>query len=134
MTDPIALGEDVSRWLRAQLQRAGLAGTLAPIVVNPRTQGWIAGFLEAVSAALGLDASARYSFEARVYVSFYEGSPMGEQLGLEALAMSRQLRSMPGARGLLEQWEPHHAVGARAGAHYAGLHQAMDDLYATLRP
>ena len=134
MTDPIALGEDVSRWLRGQLQRAGLAGTLAPIVVNPRTQGWIAGFLEAVAAALGLDDAARYSFEARVYVSFYEGTPMGEQLGLEALAMSKQLRAMPGARGLLEQWERHHPDGARAGALYAELHRAMDGLYATLRP
>src|SRR3954467_4872551 len=111
MTDPIALGEDVSRWLRAQLQRAGLAGALAPIVVNPRTQGWIAGFLEAVSAALGLDASARYSFEARVYVSFYEGTPMGEQLGLEALATSKQVHAMPGARGLVEQWELHRPDG-----------------------
>ena len=134
MTDPLALGEDVSRWLRGQLQRAGLAGSLAPIVVNPRTQGWIAGFLEAVSAALGLDEAARYSFEARVYVSFYEGSPMGEQLGLEALVMSKQVHSMPGAKGLLEQWERHRADGARAGAVYAQLHHAMDELYATLRP
>lgn len=132
MPDPIALGEDVSRWLRGQLQRAGLAGSLAPIVVNPRTQGWIAGFLEAVSTGMGLDDAARYSFEARVYVSFYEGSPMGEQLGLEALAMSKQLRSMPGARGLLEDWERHRPNGARAGALYVELHRAMDDLYATL--
>jgi hypothetical protein len=133
MVDPLALGEDVSRWLRGQLQRAGLAGSLAPIVVNPRTQGWIAGFLEAVSSALGLDDAARYSFEARVYVSFYEGSPMGEQLGLEALVMSKQVHSMPGAKGLLEQWEQHRAGGARAGACYAELHRAMDDLYATLQ-
>jgi len=133
MNDPLALGEDVSRWLRNQLQRAGLAGSLAPIVINPRTQGWIAGFLEAVSAAFGLDPAARYSFEARVYVSFYEGTPMGEQLGLEALTMAKQIRSMPGAKGLLEQWERHQADGARAGALYVELHRAMDDLYATFQ-
>jgi len=133
MTDPIALGEDVSRWLRGQLERAGLAGTLAPIIVNPRTQGWIAGFLEAVSIAMGLDDAARYSFEARVYVSFYEGSPMGEQLGLEALVTSKQIHSLPGAKGLLEDWERHRPNGARAGALYVELHRAMDDLHATLR-
>src|SRR3954468_22706347 len=97
MVDPIALGEDVARWLRRELERAGLAGSLAPVVVNPRTQGWIAGFLEAVSTGFGLDASARYTLEARVYVSFYEGTPMGEQLGLEALALSKQLGSTAGA-------------------------------------
>src|SRR3954462_15906060 len=98
--DPIALGENVARWLRRELERAGLAGSLAPVVVNPRTQGWIAGFLEAVSAGFGLDASARYTLEARVYVSFYEGTPMGEQLGMEALSIARQLQATPGAKSL----------------------------------
>lgn len=131
-TDPITLGEDVARWLRRQLERAGLAGALAPIVVNPRTQGWIAGFLEAVAAALSLDPAARYSLEARVWVTFYEGTPMGEQLGLEALAMSKQIHSMPGAKGMLADWEHHRAEGARAGALYVELYRATEGLRATL--
>src|SRR3954466_14246115 len=93
MVDPIALGEDVARWLRRELERVGLAGELVPKVVNPRTQGGIAGVLEAVSAGFELDPSARYTLEARVYVSFYEGTPMGEQLGMEALSLARQLQA-----------------------------------------
>jgi hypothetical protein len=132
MTDTITLGEDVARWLRRQLERAGLAGALAPIVVNPRTQGWIAGFLDAVASGLSLEPAARYTLEARVYVTFYEGSPMGEQLGLEALAMSKQIHSMPGAKGMLADWEHHRAEGARAGAIYVDLCRAVDGLRATL--
>src|SRR5437868_7412780 len=112
--DPISLGEDVARWLRRELERVGLAGVPAPKVVNPRTQGWIAGFLEAVAAGFGLDPSARYTLEARVWVTFYEGTPMGEQLGLEAMSMAKQLASMPGARGLQADWERHREDGARA--------------------
>jgi hypothetical protein len=130
--EPIVLGEDVARWLRRELEQAGLAGSLAPIVVNPRTQGWIAGFLEAVSTAFELDPSARYTLEARVYVSFYEGTPMGEQLGLEALAMSKRLDSMPGARGLQMEGARHREEGARAGTLYVQLRRAMDGLRATL--
>jgi hypothetical protein len=132
MTDALTLGEDVARWLRRQLEQAGLAGSLAPIVVNPRTQGWIAGFLEAVSAGFGLDPSSRYTLEARVYISFYEGTPMGEQLGLEALAMSKQIHTRPGMQGLLADWERHRAEGAKAGALYVELSRALDGLRATL--
>ncbi len=131
MTDPIALGEDVARWLRRQLELAGLSGSLAPVVVNPRSQGWIAGFLEAVAAGFELDPAARYSLEARVYVSFYEGTPMGEQLGLEALAMSKQLHAMPGFQGALADWERYREEGARAGASYVQLSRAVETLRAT---
>jgi len=130
--DPLALGEDVARWLRRELERVGLAGVLAPKVVNPRTQGWIAGFLEAVSAGAGLDPSARYTLEARVWVTFYEGTPMGEQLGLEAMSMARQLAGMPGAKGHQADWERHRAEGARAGELYVQLTRALDGLRATL--
>jgi hypothetical protein len=65
-------------------------------------------------------------------VSFYEGTPMGEQLGLEALSLSKQLHSMPGAKGLLAEREPYRAEGARAGAIYVELSRAMDGLRATL--
>jgi hypothetical protein len=130
--DAIALGEDVARWLRRELERAGLAGVLAPKVVNPRTQGWIAGFLEAVAAGVGLDASARYTLEARVWVTFYEGTPMGEQLGLEAMSLAKQLALIPGARGMQADWDRHRADGARAGELYAQLVRALEGLRATL--
>ena len=49
---PLLLGADIAAFLRRQFARAGVDGSEAPIVVNPRTQGWIFGFAHAVADGL----------------------------------------------------------------------------------
>lgn len=127
------LASFAKEWLHRELVRAGLAGTLAPRLVNPRTQGWLAGFVEALGQAHQLDAAQQYELEARIYIALFEGSPMGEQLGLEALAMSKRMHSLPGARAMLPDWEEFHRQGAEGGAHFAGLLRSLSAFGDTLR-
>ncbi len=127
------LAELAKDWLRREVARAGLAGTLAPRLVNPRAQGWIAGFVEALGAAFELDAAKQYELEARLYVSLFDGTTMGEQLGLEALAMAKQIRMLPGAKAMLADWDEQHHLGADCGKHFAMLVRSFATFGATLR-
>jgi hypothetical protein len=129
-----AVAESARYWLRRELARAGLDGTISVRIVNPRAQGWLAGFVAAVGDALSLDDAKRYELEARLYVSLFEGTPMGEQLGLEALQMAKQIRNLPGASGsMLADWDEQHARGSEGGRHFVGLLQALESFGDTLR-
>lgn len=128
------LAELPSEWIRRELLRAGLAGTLSPRVVNPRAQGWIAGFVTALGQALDLGPAQQYELEARLYIAVFQGTPMGEQLGLEALAMAKQIHALPGAKGMLADWDKLHAHGAEGGRHFAGLLRSLSAFGDTLKP
>jgi hypothetical protein len=109
-------------WLRRELKRAGLEGSLAPRVVNPRAQGWLAGFVGALAAGLGLDAAKTYELEARIYVSLFEGTPMGEQLGLEALQMAKFFALAPNPP---PGWHEYGERGAEGGRNLVALLQTL---------
>jgi hypothetical protein len=66
--DPLALGLDIAAFLRRQFARAGVDGSEAPIVVNPRTQGWMFGFANGVADGLSMTDADRYTMLARVFV------------------------------------------------------------------
>jgi hypothetical protein len=115
-------------FLLRELERAGLARSMSPRVVNPRAQGWLAGFVLALGRAHQLDAAAQYELEARIYVALFDGTPMGEQLGLEALAMAKQLS----VRAMMPDWDAHQRQGEDAGAHFAATMRAFEGFAAAL--
>jgi hypothetical protein len=125
------IAEAARYWLRRELARESLAGTVVPRVVNPRTQAWLAGFVGAVADGMTLDAARRYELEVRLYIALFEGSPMGEQLGLEALQMTKHLQAQKGATPFLP--EDYVALGADGGRHFLALAQALEGFGATLR-
>jgi hypothetical protein len=119
-------------WLRRQLEREQLAGTLAPRIVNPRTQGWIYGFALGLGELFGLDTAKRYELEARLFVAVFEGTPMGEQLGLEALHMAKQMEALPGMKGSLDEWRASLTSGRAGARSFVDLERALDGFRATL--
>ncbi len=128
------ISEEAVVWIRRQLERAKLTGTLAPRIVNPRTQGWIHGFAVGLGDVFALAPDKRYELEARIFVGAFEGTPMGERLGLEALQMAQRMESLPGAAPALDDWRANVAKGRAAAESFAALERALDDLYATLAP
>ncbi|MEQ1564165.1 MAG: hypothetical protein ABMA64_00915 [Myxococcota bacterium] len=87
--DPARAADEAIGFLNRSFERAGLKGSLAPRVVNPRTHGWLWGFVRGVGEANQWSDADRYRFEAQVFVHVWSGSPMGEQLGMEALILAR---------------------------------------------
>lgn len=126
--------EDVAEvaryWLRRELAAADLAGVMSPRAVNPRAQGWLAGFAGAIGDGLELDPARRYELEARLYVALFDGTPMGEQLGLEALQMAKHLAAFTATNA---DWQAHQRDGADAGRHFVGLLAGLARFGETLR-
>jgi hypothetical protein len=112
-------------WLRRELKRSGLEGSLAPRVVNPRAQGWLAGFVGELASGLGLDAAKTYELEARLYVGLFEGTPMGEQLGLESLQMAKFFAASPTPP---PGWKEYGERGTEGGRHLVALLHSLDEL------
>jgi hypothetical protein len=129
---PLLLGADIAAFLRRQFARAGVDGSEAPIVVNPRTQGWIFGFAHAVADGLALNDADRYSMVARVFVDVMHSKPSGERLGLEALSMAMRIDTFHGARDMQEQFHSFEGEGRNAAAHYLALLRDLDGLAQTL--
>ena len=125
------IAEAARYWLRRELVSAGLDGALVPRLVNPRTQGWLSGFVAAIGEELGLDAAKRYELEARLFVSLFDGTPMGEQLGLEALQMAKLAQSGP--KAMFPDWDEYFARGGAVGRHFAGLTRGLEEFGQTLR-
>lgn len=110
----VAIAREASHFLRRELEKAGVANVLTPRLVNPRSQGWVRGFVLGLGDALSLDDASRYTLEATVYVTLFEGTPMGEQLGLEALMMARHGSQLP-----MPGWDENLALGKACGESFA---------------
>jgi uncharacterized protein HemX len=117
--EALALAEDAVAFLRRQFARANLDGSQAPIVVNPRTQGWLFGFSREAAVGLGLQGGAAYSFQA--------------QLGLEAFSMAQAIDTFFGAKEMQQQFHQHEAEGATAAAHFVALQRSLEGLHRTLK-
>lgn len=102
-------------------------------MVNPRTQGFIFGFAQAVADGLSMNDADRYSMLARVFVDVMHSKPSGERLGLEALSMALRIDSFHGAREMQEQFHAFEGEGRKAAAHYLALLRDLDGLAQTLR-
>jgi hypothetical protein len=131
--EALALAEDAAAFLRRQFVRANLDGSQAPIVVNPRTQGWLFGFSRQAAVGLGLEGGAAYSFQAKVFVRVMDGSPTGEQLGLEAFSMAQAIDTFFGAKDMQQQFHQYEAEGASAAVHFVALQKSLDGLHRTLK-
>jgi hypothetical protein len=130
--DPHHIAIEAAHFLARELTRAGVAGVLTPRLVNPRTQGWVYGFARALGEALGLSASDRYTLEARLYVTLFDGTPMGEQLGLEALAMAQLMAGMTGAKAMMPDWQSFMSQGTEAGRCFAAFQLSVGGLAGSL--
>jgi hypothetical protein len=124
----IRIAREAAYFLRREMDRAGVLGVLTPRLVNPQAQGWVYGFARGLGDALDTtkdDASARYTLEITLYITLFEGTPMGEQLGVEALMMAQRMESMPGATGMLTTWRAALTDGRAAGAAFAVFQQSI---------
>jgi hypothetical protein len=126
--DPMAVASEAAHYLRRELVRAGLDGQLTPRLVNPRAQGWVNGFVLGLGDALELPSDKRYTLEATLYVTLFDGTPMGQQLGLEALMMARHpmTAALPG-------WDDNVARGRACGEAFARFQSLASGLGAALR-
>ncbi len=120
--DPQLVALEAAHFLRRELERAGVAGQLTPRLVNPRSQGWVYGFVRVLGDALDLPPDARYTLEARLYVTLFDGTPMGEQLGLEALMMAQRSATM------FPDWGRYFATGGEAGRRFADFQRSVASL------
>lgn len=132
MADPQHIGREAAHFLRRELERMGVAGELTPKIGNPRMQGWIYGFALALGDALALSESEKYTLQAMLYVKLFEGTLMGEQLGLESLIMAQRTESMPGAKGMLVEFRAGVSEGGEAGRCFAAFQIAAASLARTL--
>jgi len=130
--DPHHIAIEAAHFLGRELTRAGVAGVLTPRLVNPRTQGWVYGFARALGEALGLSPADRYTLEARLYVTLFDGTPMGEQLGLEALSMAQLMAGMAGAKAMMPDWQAFMSQGAEAGRCFAAFQLSVGGLVGSL--
>jgi hypothetical protein len=121
--DPQYIGLEAAHFLRRELERVGVAGQLTPRLVNPRSQGWIYGFVRALGDALELPADERYTLEARLDITLFEGTPMGEQLGLEALMMAQRTGS-----SVLPGWRAFFELGRESGRLFAAFQRTVASL------
>jgi hypothetical protein len=127
-----AVAREATWWLRRQLELAGLAGTMSVRLVNPRTQGFVYGFITGLGAALEATAAQRHELEARVFIGLFEGSPMGEMLGVEALQLGRLMASGAGDPALAAPFRATIDEGARGARCFVEMLAVVDAFRETL--